>query len=91
MGACRCTEGLETFFNPKGKMKSVRDNVREVRAKESASDAVEKALTQAIFRDPLPLERKLHLQQTVEALAEISDRAEDAADRLEQVGLKSLG
>lgn len=83
-------EALETYFKPKGRIKSVKEHVHEVRRGESRSDAVEKVLTERIFGASIPLGQKLHLQQLIMVMAKVADRAENAADRLEQVSLKSL-
>ena len=83
-------EALGTYFKPKGKMKSIEEYVREVLGSESEADTVEEELTIGLWRTSLPLEQKLHLQQLITAMAEVSDRAEDAADRIAQVSLKTL-
>jgi len=55
---------LETYFRPKGKIKSVQELVQEMQEKESSSDTVEQNLTLEIFRASLAPDQKLHLQQS---------------------------
>lgn len=83
-------EAIDAYFKPKGKVKSIRESAHEVQKRESAADVIEENLTRAIFATSLPLERKLHIQRAVEVVAKLADRAENAADRLQQVSLKSL-
>lgn len=83
-------ESLDTFFKPKGKIKSVREHVREVSGGESVADEVENRLTHDVFVSSLTLAEKMHLRDFIQVIVQVSDRAENAADRLEQVSLQSL-
>ena len=61
-----------------------------VGAIESDVDKIEWELTKEIFTASLEHSRMLHLRLCLDNIVEISDRAEDAADRLELVTLKSV-
>ena len=83
---------VEKIFtvNPKGKVEDVRAESRKVRLQETLVDEKEWTLTRQIFDSPLDLSQKLHLKLALDHVTEIADRAEDAADRLELAGLKSV-
>lgn len=83
-------ESLDTFFKPRGKIQSVREHVREVSGGESVADEVENRLTHDVFVSSLTLAEKMHLRDFIQVIVQVSDRAENAADRLEQVSLQSL-
>jgi uncharacterized protein Yka (UPF0111/DUF47 family) len=68
----------------------VRELARAVGAIESKVDKIEWQLTKEIFTSSLEHSRMLHLRLCLDDIVEISDRAEDAADRLELVTLKSV-
>ncbi len=77
----------------KGECKSdvVRGYSKEVGLQESVVDKSEWDLTKAIFTSPsLDFSHKIHLKQCLNTIAEVSDRAEDAADQLELVSLKTM-
>lgn len=61
-------------------MEFIRERIKEVGIKESDVDDLEWKLTRRVFTSDLPLANKLHLQQWLEKITEISDRAEDASD-----------
>jgi predicted phosphate transport protein (TIGR00153 family) len=73
------------------KMEVVREHSKEVGLQESVVDKKEWDLTKAIFISPsLDFSHKIHLKQCLNTIAEVSDRAEDAADQLELVSLKTM-
>jgi len=77
----------------KGECKSdvVRGHTMEVGLQESVVDKSEWDLTKAIFVSPsLDFSHKIHLKLCLNTITEISDRAEDAADQVELVSLKTM-
>ena len=60
----------------------VRDHMHKVMFYETEADKVSTKLKRAIFDSDLDLSRKLHIRQFVEAIDDLSDMAEDVADRL---------
>ena len=79
------------FLKGECKMDVVREHSKEVGLQESVVDKKEWDLTKAIFISPaLDFSHKIHLKQCLNTIAEISDRAEDAADQLELVSLKTM-
>jgi len=84
-------KGALDYFEPKGKMDAVREHAQEVGRQESEVDELESNLTKAIFDSTrFDLSRKLHLQECLNRITAVSDRAEDAADQLELSALKSV-
>lgn len=79
------------FLKGECKMEVVREHSKEVGLQESVVDKKEWDLTKAIFISPaLDFSHKIHLKQSLNTIAEVSDRAEDAADQLELVSLKTM-
>ena len=78
------------FLKGECPMEEIRHHSGAVGLKESAVDDIEWDLTKAIFTSPLEHSHKIHLKQCLNTIAEVSDRAEDAADQLELVTLKSV-
>ena len=79
------------FLKGECKMEVVREHSKEVGLQESVVDKNEWDLTKAIFTSPsLDFSHKIHLKQCLNTIAEVSDRAEDAADQLELVSLKTM-
>ncbi len=76
----------------KGECKSdiIREHTKEVGLQESVVDKSEWDLTKAIFISSLDHSHKIHLKQCLNTIVEVSDRAEDAADQLELVSLKTM-
>ena len=68
---------------------AVREHTRKVGLIESDVDKLEWDLTKAIFISELEYSHKLHLKRCLDAIVEVSDRAEDTADHLILVTLKS--
>ncbi len=83
-------KALSVYFKPKGKVKNMRAHTKEVGEQESIVDAKEWELTRTIFSSSMDLSHKLHLKLALSHIVEVPDRAEDAADRLELTGLKSV-
>ena len=77
------------FLEGKLSIEEVREQSTRVGLKESEVDKLEWDLTKAIFISPLGFSQKIHLKLCLETIVEISDRAEDAADQLALVSLKS--
>lgn len=79
------------FFKPKGKMTSIREHVRAVGMKESEIDDLERDLTVGIFAAPaLDLAHKMHLKKALDRIVHLPDRAEDAAEVINVVAMKSI-
>ncbi|MCP4668160.1 MAG: TIGR00153 family protein [Deltaproteobacteria bacterium] len=72
-------------------MDVVRQQAKEIGLQESIVDTKEWDLTHAVFTlSALDFSRKIHLKQCLDTIVEVSDRAEDAADQLELVSLKTV-
>lgn len=82
-------EALENYLGERGKVKVIREKAKQVGIKESDVDKLEWDLTRDIFTSSLDWGHKVHIRQCLETIVEISDRAEDAADQLELVVIKS--
>ena len=67
-----------------------RQHSRELGLLESKVDQIEWDITKKIFSSDLDYSHKIHLKLCLDAIVEVSDIAEDAADRLELVTLKSM-
>jgi predicted phosphate transport protein (TIGR00153 family) len=67
-----------------------RQHAKEVGLKESDVDQIEWNLTKDIFTSSLEYSHKIHLKLCLDAIVLVSDRAEDAADQLDLVILKSM-
>lgn len=81
---------VQCFFKGECKIEVVREHTREVANEESDVDKLEWDLTKAIFTSTLDHSQKIHLKLCLDSIAEVSDRAEDAADQLELAALKSM-
>ena len=68
-----------------------RQHSREIGLIESNVDKMEWNITKKIFSSDLNYSHKIHLRLCLESIVNISDLAEDAADRPELVTLKSMG
>jgi predicted phosphate transport protein (TIGR00153 family) len=84
-------KAVKTFFKPKGDIEKIRTHVKEVGVRESRVDDMEWVLTVAIFEsEQFDLSQKLHLKQALSGIVQLSDVAENAADRLELASVKSV-
>jgi predicted phosphate transport protein (TIGR00153 family) len=75
-------DAVTTFFSSPDE-KIIRERLTTVGITESTIDDVEWKLTRQIFTSNLSLANKIHLNQFIETLTEISDQIEDTGDRLE--------
>ena len=75
-------DAVATFFSSPDE-KIIRERLTKVGITESTIDDIEWKLTRQIFTSGLPLANKIHLNQFIETLTEISDQIEDTGDRLE--------
>ncbi len=75
----RTVRATRAFFSH---VEAVHDDVHKVRFYEREADAVGERVRRELFGGPLDLARKLQLCQLADAIEEISDLAEDAADAL---------
>ena len=78
------------YFKGECKIETVREHTKEVGLQESRVDKLEWDLTKAIFTSSMDFAHQLHLKLCLDAIAEVSDRAEDAGDQLELATLKSM-
>ena len=83
-------EAVLDYFNGKCHIEVTRQKVKQFAGRESNVDKMEWNLTKDIFTSPLNHTHKIHLKQCLNSIAEVSDRAEDAADQLELVTLKTV-
>lgn len=79
------------YFQGECKIEVVREHTKDVGMQESHVDKLEWDLTKEIFTSPsLDFAHKHHLKNCLDAIVEVSDRAEDACDQLELATLKSM-
>ena len=79
------------YFKGECKIEVVREHTKEVGMQESRVDKLEWDLTKEIFiSTSLDFAHKHHLKNCLDAIVEVSDRAEDACDQLELATLKSM-
>ena len=82
---------VKMFFKPKGKIVDIREATKEVGVQETQVDRQEWAITTALFADAgLDLSVKLHAKHALSRIVELSDRAEDCAEQIELVAVKSV-
>lgn len=77
------------FFEEDCSSEEVREYAKEIGIIESNVDKIEWDLTREIFKSSLEYAHKIHLKLCLNTIVEISNRAEDAADYLELINLKS--
>jgi predicted phosphate transport protein (TIGR00153 family) len=82
-------EALEDYLGEGSEVKVIREKAKQVGIVESEVDKLEWDLTREIFTASLDWGHKVHLRLCLDTIVEISDRAEDAADRLEIAVIKS--
>jgi predicted phosphate transport protein (TIGR00153 family) len=79
------------YFKGECKIDVVREHTKEIGLQESRVDKLEWDLTKEIFTSTsLDFAHKHHLKNCLDAIVEVSDRAEDAGDQLELTTLKSM-
>ena len=84
------TRAVLCYFKGECKIEVVREHTKEIGLQESRVDKLEWDLTKAIFTSTsLDFAHKHHLKNCLDAIVEVSDRAEDAGDQLELATLKS--
>jgi len=83
-------ESLLCFIKGECPIEVSRQHAREVGLKESDVDHIEWDLTKKIFTSSIEFSRKIHLKLCLDKVALVSDKAKDAADRLDRVTLKSM-
>lgn len=85
------SEVVSSFFKPKGKIDAIRDHAQMVGTQESVVDGMEWEITVRIFESPsIDLAHKIHMKNALDRIAQISDRAENAAEYIELVAMKSV-
>ena len=83
-------EAVLCYFTGECTIDTVRGHCKDVGIQESLVDKTEWDLTKAIFTSTIDHSHKIHLKQCLNSIVEVSDRAEDAADQLELVSLKTV-
>ncbi len=83
-------EAVLCFIKEECPLEKAREYSNAIGCKESEVDKIEWDLTRKIFTSSLDLSRKIHLKNCLSAITAVSDRAEDAADRLRLVTIKSV-
>lgn len=79
------------FFKPKGKIDAIREHAQAVGEQESVVDGIEWDTTVKIFNSSsIDLAHKIHLKNALDRIVHVSDRAEDAAEYIELVAMKSV-
>jgi len=78
------------YFKGECKIEIVREHTKDIGMQESNVDKLEWDLTKEIFTSTLDFAHKHHLKNCLDAIVEVSDRAEDAGDQLELATLKSM-
>ena len=78
------------YFKGECKIEVVREHTKDIGMQESRVDKLEWDLTKEIFTSALDFAHKHHLKNCLDAIVEVSDRAEDAGDQLELATLKSM-
>jgi len=71
-----------------GKVKRIHQGAVRVTEKEAESDQIERTLIREIFQSDLEKADKILLKELVLQIGSISDRAENAADRLRNIAVK---
>ncbi len=71
-------------------IKEVRHITNEIDKKESGSDSMERDLIKELFSSDIDIGEKILLKELIIEIGSISDRAEDAADRLNIMAVKRL-
>ena len=67
-----------------------RQHAKDIGLMESKVDSLEWDLTKKLFSSDLEYSHKIHLKLCLDNIVAVSDRAEDSADQLELVILKSM-
>jgi predicted phosphate transport protein (TIGR00153 family) len=83
-------EAVLCFLRGECTAETVRQYAKDVGMKEAEVDKMEWDLTETIFTSSLDYSHRMHLRLCLDTIVEVSDRAEDAADQLELVTLKSM-
>jgi predicted phosphate transport protein (TIGR00153 family) len=83
-------KALKAYLKPKGMFHDLMEHFTKVCAFESEVDILQSSLTKKVFSSSLELGEKLHLQQLIKRVGNISDLSEDAADELEFAAMKSM-
>ena len=76
---------MRLLFSEPAKTKAATDDVERL---ESECDKIQHGTVRAIYELDLELAHKLQLEQTINDIGSIADRAEDAASVLEIVAIK---
>ncbi len=82
-------QSILCFLSGECSLNDVREHSKAVGLKESEVDKLERSLTRKIFSIDIELARKLHLRRTIHRIIAVSDVAENAADVLDLIAIKT--
>ncbi|MEW5804863.1 MAG: DUF47 family protein [bacterium] len=87
----------QTFMDIAHAVQATFDNIKKVRyltaaigVKERSSDSIERGLIRKVFQSSIPIGEKILLKELIIETGNISDRAEDAGDRLNVIAAKRI-
>jgi predicted phosphate transport protein (TIGR00153 family) len=83
-------DAVQCYFKGVCPIEVSRHHSKDIGVKESEVDRIEWDLTKEIFTSDMDFAHKIHLKRCLSRIAEISDLAEDAADQMDLVILKSM-
>ncbi|MCF8107045.1 MAG: DUF47 family protein [Desulfohalobiaceae bacterium] len=84
-------QSILCFLSGECSLDEVRGYSKSVGMKESEVDKLERSLTKKIFSTDIELSRKLHLRRSIHRIIAVSDVAENAADTLNLIAIKTSG
>jgi hypothetical protein len=82
-------QSILCFLSGECPLNEVREHSKSVGMKESEVDEKERTLTQKIFSTDIELSYKLHLRRSIHRIIAVSDVAENAADILDLIAIKT--
>ena len=83
-------DAVQCYFKGVCPIEVSRHHSKDIGVKESEVDRIEWDLTKEIFTSDMDFAHKIHLKRCLNRITEISDLAEDAADQMDLVILKSM-
>ncbi|MCB1226822.1 MAG: DUF47 domain-containing protein [Verrucomicrobiales bacterium] len=83
-------KAVTAFFTSAEDLEEIKEAYTEITKLESEVDDMEWELTINLFQSDLDLARKQHLKKALDRITHLSDKAEDAADLLHLLAVKSV-
>lgn len=83
-------DAMKNFIKPEGEIEALHAHVEAVYRLQSESHVKQARLTARIFDSELELAQKLHMNQLLRFIGSFCDLAEDVADALESVVMRSV-